>query len=62
MLTQRLPAGTTEAEWVKRGRDASLRIAEIVARMRHITRLETVESQGPLPEILDIEKSSEDRA
>ncbi len=62
LLAQQLPAGTTEAEWVKRGRDASMRIAEIVARMRHITRLETVEPHGPLPEILDIEKSSEDRA
>ncbi len=62
LLAQKVPAGTREAEWIARGRDASLRIAEIVARMRRITRLETVESHGNLPPILDIEKSSEDRS
>ncbi len=58
LLSQRLPPGTREAEWVRRSKEASLRIAEIVTRMRRITRLETMDSPDHLPPILDIEKSS----
>jgi signal transduction histidine kinase len=60
LLSPQVPPGTREAEWLKRAKDASLRISEIVARMRHITHLEPMESPGHLPPTLDIEKSSED--
>ena len=60
LLSPHVPPGTREAEWLKRAKDASLRISEIVARMRHITHLEPMESPGHLPPTLDIEKSSED--
>ena len=62
LLSPQVPPGTREAEWLKRAKDASLRISEIVARMRHITRLEAMESPGHLPPTLDIEKSSENRS
>jgi signal transduction histidine kinase len=62
LMSQRLPEGSREAEWVKRCKDASLRISEIVARMRHITRLEPMESPGHLPPTLDIEKSSKEKS
>ncbi len=62
LLSQRVAPGTREAEWLKRAKDASLRISEIVARMRHITRVEAMESPGHLPPTLDIEKSSETRS
>lgn len=62
LLGQRLPPGTPEAEWATRGRDAALRIAAIVARMRHITRLEPADSPEHLPPILDIQKSSDQKS
>ena len=60
LLAKRLPAGSRETEWAGRAKEASLRIAEIVARMRHITRLERAESPDHLPPLLDIEKSSDE--
>ncbi len=60
LLARRLPAGSREAEWADRAKEAGFRIAEIVTRMRHITRLERAESPDHLPQLLDIEKSSED--
>lgn len=60
LLAQRLPAGSREAEWAVRAKEEGFRIAEIVARMRHITRLERVETPDYLPPLLDIKKSSEE--
>jgi signal transduction histidine kinase len=59
LLGRRLPPGSKEADWVRRSQEASLRIHEIVGRMRHITHLERVETPDHLPPILDIRRSSE---
>ena len=60
LLAHRLPADSRETEWAARAKEEGLRIAGIVTRMRHITRLERADSPEHLPPILDIEKSSED--
>jgi signal transduction histidine kinase len=60
LLAPRLPAGSREAEWAQNAKGAALRIAEIVRRMRHITRLEQAPSPEHLPQLLDLEKSAPD--
>lgn len=58
LIARRLPAGSEDAEWVRRATEAAERIRDIVARMNRITAVEEVPPQGSLPPMLDIRKSS----
>ena len=58
ILVKRLPAGSEEAAWAERAREAAGRITDIIRRMNEITRVEEVPPHGSLPPMLDIRKSS----
>lgn len=58
-LTRRLPQDGEDVKWAARAKDGASRITEIVARMNQITRIEPMAPHGPLPEMLDIRKSSD---
>ena len=61
LLARHLPPEGEDAKWAERAREGAGRIRDIVARMNQITQVETVPPQGLLPDMLDIEKSSEPR-
>lgn len=58
LLARRLKPDTQEARWVEQALGGVRRIRDIVMRMRRITRVEATPSEGNLPPILDIEKST----
>jgi PAS domain S-box-containing protein len=58
LLERRLPSQSQEGQWVAQGRRGVQRVHDIVARMAHITRIESAPSGAQLPEILDLRKSS----
>ena len=58
-LTRHLPSDGEHTKWAQRAREGAGRITDIVARMNQITRIEAMPSQGKLPHMLDIRKSSE---
>ncbi|MBI4255206.1 MAG: hypothetical protein HY616_09055 [Candidatus Rokubacteria bacterium] len=61
LLGKHLPLGSEDAKWAEHAREGAGRIKDIVARMNQITQVEPVPPQGLLPDMLDIEKSSEPR-
>lgn len=58
LLAHRFSAGSSEAGWVRRAKEAGERICDVVARMRQITRLERVRP-APGISMLDLKKSGE---
>lgn len=59
LLEKRLPVGAPETRWIERALAAGRRLQEIIARMYLITRVETLPTREGMPEILDIQKSSD---
>jgi PAS domain S-box-containing protein len=59
MLEDRLAAGSEEGTWARTSRTAAGRIRDAVARLNRIVRIESTESTGALPPILDTERSAE---
>ena len=59
MLEDRLAAGSEEGAWARTSRKAAGRIRDAVARLNRIVRIESTESTGTLPPILDTERSAE---
>jgi signal transduction histidine kinase len=60
-LLARLPSlGAQEHKWIDHALTAAARVKDIVLRMTHITRVESVPDQEDLPPMLDIRKSSEE--
>ena len=60
LLEKRLANGSEESTRVAQAMGGASRIRDIVARMTHITRIESTPEIGHLPPILDIRKSSEE--
>jgi PAS domain S-box-containing protein len=61
MLEDRLAAESEEGVWARTSRQAAVRIRDAVARLGRIVRIEPLEPTGPLPPILDTERSAEKR-
>ncbi len=61
MLEDRLAAESEEGTWARTSRKAAGRIRDAVARLNRIVRIESTESTGTLPPILDTERSAEQR-
>jgi PAS domain S-box-containing protein len=61
MLEDRLAAESEEGTWARTSRKAAGRIRDAVARLNRIVRIESTESTGTLPPILDTERSAEKR-
>jgi PAS domain S-box-containing protein len=61
MLEDRLAAESEEGAWARTSRKAAGRIRDAVARLNRIVRIESTESTGTLPPILDTERSAEQR-
>ncbi len=59
MLEDRLSAETEEGGWARTCRRAGGRIRDAVGRLNRIVRIESTESAGALPPILDTERSAE---
>jgi PAS domain S-box-containing protein len=59
LLEDRLAAETEEGGWARTCRRAGGRIRDAVGRLNRIVRIETTESTGPLPALLDTERSAE---
>ncbi|MBI1846702.1 MAG: PAS domain S-box protein [Candidatus Rokubacteria bacterium] len=59
LLRRKVGDDETAVRQIERALEASRRIAEIIARMARITRLEVAETWPGLPPILDLERSSE---
>jgi PAS domain S-box-containing protein len=59
MLEDRLAAESEEGTWARTSRKAAWRIRDAVARLNRIVRIESTESTGALPPILDTERSAE---
>src|SRR5207253_11012003 len=60
LLEKRLANGSEESTRVAQAMGGASRIRDIVARMTHITRIESTPEIGHLPPILDIRESSEE--
>ena len=58
MLEDRLPPGTEESGWARTGRNAAVRIRDAVGRLSRIVRVESTHPAGPVPPILDLERST----
>jgi PAS domain S-box-containing protein len=58
MLEDRLAAESEEGAWARTSRKAAGRIRDAVARLNRIVRIESTESAGALPPILDTERSA----
>ncbi len=58
-LARHLSSDGEDAKWVQRAQQGAGRIKDIVSRMNQITRIEAGPSQGSVPDMLDIRKSSE---
>jgi len=61
MLEDRLAAESEEGAWARTSRKAAGRIRDAVARLNRIVRIESTNSTGTLPPILDTERSAERR-
>jgi PAS domain S-box-containing protein len=61
MLEDRLAAESEEGGWARTSRKAAGRIRDAVARLNRIVRIESTDSTGTLPSILDTERSTEKR-
>jgi PAS domain S-box-containing protein len=61
MLEDRLAPESEEGVWARTCRKAAVRIRDAVARLGRIVRIEPTEGAGPLPPILDTERSAEPR-
>ena len=59
LLEDRLAAETEEGGWARTCRRAGGRIRDAVGRLNRIVRIESTESTGSLPAILDTERSAE---
>jgi PAS domain S-box-containing protein len=59
LLEERLAAETEEGGWARTCRRAGGRIRDAVGRLNRIVRVESTESTGSLPPILDTERSGE---
>jgi PAS domain S-box-containing protein len=59
LLEDRLAAETEEGGWARTCRRAGGRIRDAVGRLNRIVRIESTESSGALPPILDTERSAE---
>jgi PAS domain S-box-containing protein len=62
LLSRHTTLGSRELKWVDHAISAATRVHDIVLRMTHITRVESVPPQEDLPAMLDIRKSSEERS
>jgi PAS domain S-box-containing protein len=60
LLSRHVPGDAKERPWIDQALGGVRRIRDIVARMRHITRVEAQSGTGALPPILDIRKSSQE--
>lgn len=61
MLEDRLAAESEEGQWARTCRKAAGRIRDAVARLSRIVRIESTETSGSIPPILDTERSAEPR-
>jgi signal transduction histidine kinase len=62
IVGRRLAPGTEDADWIARATAGAQQIKEIVARMNRITEVRTTEGQGTAPPMLDVRKSSSEKA
>jgi nitrogen-specific signal transduction histidine kinase len=62
LLSRHTTLGSRELKWIDHAVTAATRVHDIVLRMTHITRVESVPPQEDLPAMLDIRKSSEERS
>jgi signal transduction histidine kinase len=58
LIGRTVSPGSEEAKWLANARHAAEQIRDIVKHMNRITSIEEVPSAGPLPDMLDIRKSS----
>ena len=58
LVDRTVKPGSEEAKWLANARRGAEQIRDIVKRMNQITSIEEVPSAGPLPDMLDIRKSS----
>jgi signal transduction histidine kinase len=58
LVNRKMKPDSQEAKWLGHAKDAAEDIRDIVKRMNRITSIEEVPSAGPLPDMLDIRKSS----
>ena len=58
LIGRKVPPSSDEAKWLVNAKHAAEEIRDIVKRMNRITSIEEVPSAGPLPDMLDIRKSS----
>jgi signal transduction histidine kinase len=58
LASRSVAAGTDQAKWLGMAREGAEQIRDIVKRMNHITTIQEAPSQGALPSMLDIKKSS----
>jgi signal transduction histidine kinase len=58
MVNRATRTESDEAKWIATAKHAAEQIRDIVKRMNRITSIEEVPSAGPLPNMLDIKKSS----
>jgi signal transduction histidine kinase len=58
LVSRSVPADTEQAKWIGTSREAAEQIRDIVKRMNHITNIQEAPTQGALPPMLDIRKSS----
>jgi PAS domain S-box-containing protein len=61
LLARHPSLGAQEERWINHALAAVARVKDIVLRMTHITRVESVPDQEDLPPMLDIRKSSEEQ-
>ena len=62
MLEDRLPPASEEGNWARTCHNAAVRIRDAVGRLSRIVRIESTPAAGPLPAILDTERSTTKRA
>ena len=58
LIGRKMKPDSEEAKWLDNAKRAAEEIRDIVKRMNRITSIEEVPSAGPLPDMLDIRKSS----
>ena len=58
LIGRKVRPDSEEAKWLANAKRAAEEIRDIVKRMNRITSIEEVPSAGPLPDMLDIRKSS----
>ena len=58
LINRTIKPDSDEAKWIANAKHAAEQIRDIVRHMNRITSIEEVPSAGPLPNMLDIKKSS----